>query len=144
MKTKVMFDTNAFDKIQSNISCIRQNRDKYDFYITSIQIKELLAIPESKRDLRERNITNIIELRPTLIPIPFSWDYIDFTNFSFSVEPSYWAVLKGSKSNRNDALIAATAIHEDCLLVTEDIELLKRMEKLNKPAITFDEFISKA
>ena len=142
MKKKIMFDTNAFDKVQENNSEIRKKTDKYDYYITAIQIQEILAIPENKKDIRDQNLFNIIELRPTLVPTPFTWDYFDFSQFSFSVEPAYWKVLKDAKSNRNDALIAATAIQEGCILVTNDTELLRKMKMLDKSAITFDTFIS--
>ena len=134
MKTKIMFDTNAYDKLQNNIPTLKHTLQKYDFYVSSIQITEILAIPDEKKDIRNNNLRNLIELRPTLVPTPFTFDHLNFSSFSFSPEPSYWHILKESKANRNDALIAATAIHEDCRLVTDDKDLLRRMKLLEKPA----------
>ena len=142
MKTKVMFDTNAFDLLQKSMVNLQQLSKKYSFYISRIQIEEIAAIPDTKKDVREKNVVSIIELHPTLIPTPFSWDAIDFSHFSFQREGSYWKILKETKANLNDALIAATAIHEDCTLITEDTELLRKMRALNKPAMTFSEFIT--
>ena len=142
MKTKIMFDTNEFDKVLDSNIDPDQITDKYEVYVTLIQMEEIRNIPESKKEKREKLLNTISKLKAISIPTPFTWDYFNFASFSFSIEPAYWKVLKQTKANRNDALIAATAIHEECVLVTEDKEILRDMKKLNKPAYTFIDFSS--
>ena len=140
---KIMFDTNAYDKARKNISLIRRGKKQCEYYITEIQIKEVASIPDNKKEERKSDLLSIVELRPRIVPIPFSFDYISFAHFSFNVCPDYWHILKKSKANRNDALIAATAIYEGCTLVTDDKELIKKMVRLGKDVVTFDEFLQR-
>ena len=141
-KTRIMFDSNIFDKLGDNIHLLAK-RDDIDFCVTSLQIEEILSIPDKKRDVRLSTGMALCELRPKIVPTPFTFDYINFRHFTFASEPNYWKLLKESRSNRNDALIAATAIRENCFLITDDTNLLKRMKKISAMAMTYSEFYSK-
>ena len=50
---KIMFDSNAFSSLlNSNIdwtSFFSKCEDKYEFYVTALQIEELSEIPDSKK-----------------------------------------------------------------------------------------------
>ena len=138
-----MFDTNAYDKACENIALIKRSKRKCEFYITGIQIKEVASIPDSKKEKRESLLLSIVDLRPRIVPTPFTFDYISFSHFSFNSCPEYYRILKESKVNRNDALIAATAIYEDCTLVTDDKELIKKMNQMRKDVVTFGEFMQR-
>ena len=136
-----MFDTNAFDNLYEAKLNYEQIRDKYEVYITTIQKAEMLNIPDSKKEKREKLLAIISLLSAKTVPTPFTWNHIDFSHLSFSSEPSYWTILKQTKSNKHDALIAATAVHNGCILVTDDTDLLKRMKRINRPVFTFAEFM---
>ena len=140
---RIMFDTNAFDelyKTSPDFECIRK---EYEIYITTIQEAEILNIPDSMKDKRAQILAIISQLGAKIVPTPFTWDHIDFSMFSFSSEPSYWTILKHTKGNKQDALIAATAIHNGCILITEDKDLLRRMKRINEPAFSFVQFINR-
>ena len=134
---KVMFDTNAFDKLFPYIPKLKQLAGEIEYYITDIQICELAKIPDDRKEVRLKNIRNLCELRPYLVSVPFTFDRINFSKLSFKSEASYKEILNETHSNRNDALIAATAIREGCLLVTDDTRLIKRVLQSGNQAITF-------
>lgn len=137
----VMFDTNAFDQASVDIHMFKSKQQTFTIYITSVQVEELAKIPDSRKKIRIENLQTLCSLRPMLIPTVFSFDKLNFNFFSFKTEPAYAKVIKQSKGNINDALIAATAIHENCLLVTDDIELSKRIKAVPYDAVmTYQEF----
>ncbi len=140
---KVMFDTNAFDKLLSYIPKLSRLVGRVEYYITDIQICELAKIPDDRKEIRLNNIRSLCALRPYLVSVPFTFDCINFSKFSFKTETSYEMILNETHSNRNDALIAAAAIHEGCILVTDDTRLIKRVLQSGNQAITFDIFIGK-
>lgn len=53
----------------------------------------------------------------------------------------YSQILNENNSNRDDAIIADTAVSEGCTLVTADIRFLNKMNSYGYSAISFDEFI---
>lgn len=138
---KVMFDTNAFDKAINNIALISKHLDTISIYITDVQIIEIANIPDSKKAKRSQIFSCLCSIRPILIPHPFTFDRLDFGHFSFQIEPKYRDILKETGSNKNDALIAATAIHEGCTLVTNDDELTKRVLSVSEKVMTFEDFL---
>lgn len=140
-KLKVMFDTNAFDKAIENVSFIKKHLDRISIYITPIQVEELANIPDVKWDARKAAFLCLAELRPLIVPCIFTFDHVDFSHFSFQMEPSYWEILKDNKGNLNDALIAATSIHEKCVLITNDIELAKRVHSVSGGVKSFEDFM---
>ena len=66
---KIMFDSNIFDKLPEFIELIHNSSTQYEYYITTIQIDELCEIPDSKIDIRKRNILMLAALRAKLVPI---------------------------------------------------------------------------
>lgn len=140
-KTKVMFDTNAFDMACKESRYIADCLDHITIYVTSIQVEELSNIPDDRKEIRLNNFLTLCDLRPCLIPTIFTFDRIDFAHFSFETEPIYDYLVKEDKSNINDALIGATAYHEKCVLITDDKELTKRMKKVQDAQVmTYEDF----
>ena len=136
-----MFDTNAFDKAIGNVPYIKKYLDRIEIFITTIQIKEIANIPDCKKKTRIDDFLCLAELRPKLIPCIFTFDHFDFAHPSFKAEPSYWKILKENKGNQNDALIAATSIHEGCILITNDSELKKKVQSASGRAKSFEELM---
>ena len=136
-----MLDSNAFDRLHEVIPTIKSKLSEIDFYVATVQVEEIAIIPDEKRDVRKRDFLTMIELRPHLVPHTFTFDAFDFGHFSFEIEPKYWSILKSTKSNKKDALIAATAIRNGCTLVTNDTELTKKMNQAGESVLSFDAFI---
>lgn len=141
-KIRIMFDTNAFDKIKSDVPLLKNATEKYEFYITSIQIEELAAIPDDKKNIRISNLKNLCQIRPIVVPTPFTFDHVDFGCFTFHSEPKYSQFLNENKSNMNDALIAAAATYEKCILVTDDKWITHKMELAKENVMSYQNFIT--
>lgn len=142
-KTKIMFDSNAFDRMNNDILRIKNSVHICDYYVTSVQVRELCEINDSKKEKRTSNIMNLCEIRAKLVCTPFTFDYIDFGHLNFEGSQIYPKLLKQNKSNVKDALIGATAAEEGCILVTEDVELRNKMLNANQKVLSYDEFIEK-
>ena len=136
-----MFDSNSFDKMNKDIHIIKKTKNEIEYYVTGIQVNELARIPDKKEKTRINNFMNLCEINAKLVATPFTFDYIDFRQLSFNISNAYDELLNQNKSNKNDALIGATAIIEQCLLVTDDKRLQDKMKKLGYEAISYDEFI---
>ena len=124
-----MFDSNVFDLVKEDIPLLRKWNTEIEVYVTSVQIEELKSIPDAKKAVREMNLMALEQLSPECLATIFTFDRIDFSYFSFQSNVSYGKILKESKSNINDAIIGATAIHEGCILITNDTELFKKVNK---------------
>lgn len=138
---KVMFDANAFDNAINCVHAIKEHLDTIDVFVTDIQIEEIASIPDAKIEKRIAVFDCLCDLRPKLIPHVFTFDRINFNHFSFVTEPKYMEILKKSGKNQNDALIAATAISEGCILVTDDKEMAKLTRDAGGEVISFKEFM---
>jgi predicted nucleic acid-binding protein len=141
--TKVMFDTNAFDRLPEVIGLIRESAKPYEYYITTIQIDELCEIPDSKLSIRKRNILMLADLRAHLVPLSVfilngrvHLGYARLGNGKV-----YREILNKNKSNIEDAAIADTAVYEGCILITNDDDLYCRVVKHGYQAMKFDDFI---
>lgn len=137
-----MFDSNVFDKLPDFIEKIHKSSAKYEYYITSIQIDELCTIPDKKIDIRKRNILMLADIRARLIPTSvFVYDstYYDFATFGNGTV--FNKILNENSSNKDDAIIADTAVFEGCTLITDDSRFYDKMKKNNFNVMRFDEFI---
>ena len=137
---RIMLDSNIFDEVAKNKSIFKTAVEHgiVDFYVTSIQIEEIASIPDTKKEKRICIFQSFTELRPRIVPTPFSFSRIDFANVSFEPGPDFSFIPNGSEKDR---LIAETAIHEKCTFVTNDDRLVKRIKKRGYPAMRYDEFI---
>lgn len=129
MKEKIMLDSNAYDaflEAEKNGLSITEYLNAYEFYITKIQIAEISAIKDTKPEKYEM-LKNLVEkLHPKMIPIPFNFNYIDFSFLTFVMDKSYKEVLKESKENLLDALIASASECKGCTLVTHDSKFINK------------------
>lgn len=142
---KIMFDTNVFDKLSQLIDKIKKSAEKqYEYYVTTIQVEELCEIPDSKKDIRIRNILMLADLRARLVPISVcilnGRARLGYTRLGSG--EVYNKILNENKSNEDDAVIADTAVFEGCILITEDKDLYSRMKNNDYSVMYLDEFIN--
>ena len=142
-KIRIMLDTNAFDKLIEVGGIDVSYSEKIQFFITNIQIKELASIPDEKIDKRINVFMMVCNLRPTIIPIAFSFSNLTFSHLKYSGGEIVSDIRKENGSNEKDALIADAAVKEGCILITNDSELSKKMLKINKQAMTYENFALK-
>ena len=143
MRTKIMFDSDSFDRMNEDINKLKKAKDKLEYYITGIQVRELAEISDERKQIRIRNIMNLCDINAKLVATPFTFDYIDFGHLSFQSSSIYTELLNSNKSNKKDALIGATAAMEGCVLVTEDVRLQKKMKNRDLEVISYNEFVKK-
>lgn len=140
-----MFDSNVFDRLPEIIHQIKKSTEtQYEYYITTIQVEELCEIPDSKKDIRARNILMLADLRAKLVPISLfilnGRARLGYARFGDGIV--YNKILKNNNGNIDDAVIADTAVYEGCTLITEDKELHSRMTNNGYDVMYLTEFIS--
>lgn len=143
--TKIMFDTNAFDKILDgtiSIDLIKKSLSLcYEYHITPIQVEELSNIPDSKKDKRAIILLFLSDIAPRLIPTESA--VYDVSRFNFAKMGDgilYEKLLNKSRNNIKDALIGETAIKNDIILITEDDDFKSKIKKLGGTALKVNEF----
>jgi rRNA-processing protein FCF1 len=141
-KIKVMFDSNVFDLLHRNIDLLKKNENKYEVIITTIQIEELCRIPDCKLEERIKNFIMLVDIRARLVPSSIFVLSKSRLNYGrLGIGEVYNKILKPSKRNINDAIIADTAVCENCCLVTEDIELYNKLKENGYETIMYNDFI---
>lgn len=137
IRTKVMFDTNAFDQWQK-LSKKEQERllEQVEIIYTHIQEDELPSSLRSGLSAAKKVLTNGVIL-----------DVSRFDNCKFGGQEDSenidTIVGNGQKQNHNrDALIANTAKMQHYLLITDDQRLQKKCSEIGSEAIPFKEFIA--
>lgn len=141
---KIMFDTNIFDKLPSIINKIKNSTDKYEYYVTTIQVEELCEIPDDKISKRKSNILMLADLRAKLVPISLSIlnGRAQLGYARLGDGKVYYSMLNGNKSNTDDAIIADTAVSEGCTLITNDKAFYNKMKSNNYDVMTLEELIT--
>lgn len=141
---RIMFDTNAFDKMQSSSEDIERivANDENEYFITSIQIEEINNIPDARKEQRAKNLLVLCKIGAQLVYVPavlgharLGWCVIS------SEDDIYNDLLKPTRSNVNDAMIGSAAKREQCTIVTDDIDFAKRLQKHNISTMTYETFI---
>lgn len=138
---KIMFDTNVFDQLQNYMEMIKKSTNKYQYFITTIQIDELCEIPDIAT--RKNNFLMLADLRATLVPLSVCilngiahLNYVRLGNGEV-----YEQILSPSHNNINDAAIADTAVYENCTLVTDDKDFYKKMKRQGYASMKFNDFL---
>lgn len=139
-----MFDTNAFDKIKENLDLLLNSGNEY--YFTSIQKGEIEKIPKEKEKLKEDIFHVIDELNLNEdAPLMILNHYTTLNNSLLGggeMSKLYYDLLNDNQNNVNDALIGAAAIYHNKILVTEDNQLLNKVNKKSGTAIKFEKFLT--
>lgn len=139
-----MFDTNIFDRLSEFYEELKASTDHYEYYVTTVQVEELCEIPDSKIEIRKKNILRLADLRAKLVPISLiilnGRAKFDFAKFGDG--EVYKNVLNENKSNTDDAIIADTSVSEGCVLITEDKKLYQKMKEKNYNVLNLEEFLN--
>lgn len=139
---KIMFDSNIFDKLPEFIGKIHHSTVQYEYYVTTIQIDELCEIPDSKLDIRKRNILMLADLRAKLVPISVFVLGRARAGYARAGEGEvYQKILNKNSNNVEDAIIVDTAVFEGCTLITEDMKLYNKMRTYGYDVMCFSDFL---
>ena len=138
---RIMFDTNAFDKMHDDLDKILACQ-KYEYYITSLQVEEIKNIPDNKETMKLKNFIALSKIQPPSLPVPAVVGVAKAGDCVPMNDSAYMDLLKVTHSNVADAMIGATAKRESCTVVTEDKDFSKRLRKHGIPTLTWDEFMS--
>ena len=145
---KIMFDSNAFSSLLNSdldwTNFFSKCESKYEFYVTAIQVEELTNIPDSKKELRIQHMLCLCQMRAKMVPniAVLGYGRFGFSIFADESDTTYEELLFENRSNINDAIIGEAAKREGCTLVTNDIDFIRKLNKVSIPTITFDEFKS--
>ena len=143
---KIMFDSNAFSSLLSSdldwTNFFSQCENKFEFYVTAIQIEELTVIPDSKKELRIQHMLCLCRMRAKMVPniLVVGYGRLGFSVLADGKDTTYEDLLFESRSNVKDAMIGEAAKREGCILVTDDARFIPKLNKVGIPTMTFDEF----
>lgn len=143
---KVMFDCNAFSSLLNSnadwVDFYNKCKNRYEFYITSVQIEELANISDNKRELRIEHLLCLSMMQAKIIPTIFVVDYsrIGFSIFADDKDDTYEKLLNPSLNNVNDALIGEAAKRENCILITNDAKFAKKLSLIGVETMSFESF----
>lgn len=142
-KGRIMFDSNSFDKMHASGELEKiATSEKYEYYITSIQIEEIGSIPDEKEAERIDNLLALCCIRAHLVPIP---SVVGNARVGLCLPVGDDDVLSDlltvTRSNTHDAIIGSAAKREGCTVVTDDIRYSKKLKQNSIPTMTYDEFI---
>ena len=147
---KIMFDSNAFSSLLSShidwTNFFSKCEDKYEFYVTALQIEELSEIPDSKKETRIQHMLCLCQMRAKMVPniLVLGYGRLGLSIFADENDTTYENLLFESRSNVKDAMIGEAAKREGCTLVTDDTKFISKLHKAGISTITFDEFARNA
>ena len=129
---RVVFDTNAVDPLADSPGAFDAVKaavqaEQLEVLYTHVTIDELAEIPD-----RHRRATLILLLADVGRLVPTGTAAIGFSRLDFcrigaaEDEDVMEALRSGNVDHTRDALIATTAVFEDCALITNDERLTKR------------------
>ena len=142
----IMFDGNAFSNIITKgintTNFFDKCAEKYNFYVTAIQVEELANMPDEKKNLRVAHLLCLCKMRARLVNTRAIWGKTRYgcCCYSDGKDPTYKRLLNENNSNINDALIGDTAKKENCILVTDDKRFITKLKSCDIQTMTFDEF----
>lgn len=143
MKQRVLIDNNCIDTLGVFSDIYKHLTSQYEFCVSSIIVEELASIPDDKM---EKRIKTFIALSKA--EVKFVLDAIKIYGVTrydccrYADEKTrkvYHEILNESGNNVKDAIIAATAAYENCILLTNDKELYKKMKEHGYAVMSFDE-----
>lgn len=143
---KIMFDSNAFSSLLNSdmdwTNFFSQCEEKYEFYVTAVQIEELTEIPDSKKESRIRHMLCLCKMRAKMVPniLVLGYGRLGLSVLADENDTTYEELLFESRRNVKDAMIGEAAKREGCTLVTDDTKFISKLHKVGIPTMTFDEF----
>ena len=142
MKDKILIDNNTVDFILENEQLFIKANKKYKFFVCTSVVEELAKIPDTKKDRRIRLFISFSKFGATFINDScFALGYSRFGVSNLGECKVYKEILNESKNNIRDAIIADTAVTNDCILLTNDTDFYNKMKNLNYRVMNFKEFM---
>ena len=140
---KIMIDCNIFDKMIFDKELLIKSLDNYEYFIISTQYDELKKIPDSKKEWRDSllSIIDILKIS-TVYTTPAIYGKVKYDLAKYGGDTdAFNKIIKKTRSNINDALIASSAIFHEYILVTDDDELYRKMKNNQYEVITYFELL---
>lgn len=141
---KILLDNNAIDFLFQNEEIFIKAKKNYQFFVSASVVEELANIPDEKKEKRIKLFISLCKLETTFLND--SCCIVGFARFGVSnlgEGKVYKEILKESKGNVRDAILADTAVSNGCVLLTDDKGLSERMRKHGYKVVNFEEFKEK-
>jgi predicted nucleic acid-binding protein len=145
-----MLDTNVINRIADdrlNLSAL----SGFDLVLTHVQFDEIGATPESQRLSELIRTCEMIDA-DKIPTTSSSWDISAWDNAAWGVDEFFGKILSvvteldakrrkrlRDENRKRDALIGATAIVEQCILISGDRNLLEAVRQCGGLALNIDE-----
>ena len=115
MKEYLFLDNNSIDVINENIELFKQLDKLYKYCISPSVLEELANIPDNKKETRIKNLITLIEMQPKFIyDSVFIFGYSRLDCACLGDGRVYNEILNSSHNNVRDAIIADTAVNNNC------------------------------
>ncbi|RYZ92570.1 MAG: hypothetical protein EOP06_03905 [Proteobacteria bacterium] len=140
---KLMLDSHLFDRLLEGRISIEDIRSAGTPFVTHVQMRELKAIPEAKRDKREKLLALVKEVTASEVPTPFilgetplGSGYLGAAMPMFEEMYSELTRVSGKKNDIRDCMIADAAFAIGAVLITDDADLRAVVVKFGCRAIS--------
>ena len=135
---KILLDNNAVDKLAQNLDLIKFHPE-IEFYICKEAVEE---VSNNKTYNPTYNVIALLKVGVSYLPnavFILGHSLLDGqSTFSNALSADvYKNVLNENGSNIADAIIAATAVANNCVLLTDDKRLITKMQLNGYPVMTF-------
>ncbi|TET39220.1 MAG: hypothetical protein E3J72_00835 [Planctomycetota bacterium] len=146
MEYRFMFDTNIFDKILESKIEIADLPSDGKFFVTHIQEDEINKISAPEKQEKKHRLTELFNVIPdeniatTSAVVGVSRIGGSRISGKSELRTELHAANKG-KGKIKDTLIGETAIKNDCILVTEDVNFRDAMIKVGGRVIAYTELV---
>ena len=144
--TKIMFDSNAFSRlIDANLNqrdFFSKCTEKYEFYVSAVQVEELAQIGDHKKERRIQHMLCLCQMRAKLVDTLAVLGYarLGLCVVGGEEESTYHRLLTATKRNVKDAMIGELAQREGCILITDDTRFASKLKSESIHTMTFQEF----
>ena len=144
--TKIMFDSNAFSRlIDSHLDqrdFFTKCTEKYEFYVSAIQVEELAQIVDNKKERRIQHMLCLCQMRAKLVDTlaVLGNARLGLCVLGGAEESTYHKLLTATMGNVNAAMIGEVAQREGCILITDDSRFASKLKAESIPTMTFQEF----
>ena len=144
--TRVLIDNNCIDTLRDNEEMYAELSQSHEFLVSSSVVEELAGIPDTKKEIRIQTFLAFSKAQVKFVTDAVAvWDVSRWNYARWPEERTievYEKILNKEKSNIRDAIIAATAVMESCILLTNDTKLTTKMKNNNYAVMSFSELYS--
>lgn len=141
-KLKFLLDNNVIDILGDTFNDLLLSYSyTIELFICSTVLEELASIPDTKRNIRIKNLILLARLETKFLNDSIViWDSSRWDCSIWNDGIVYNEILNDSCNNTHDAIIAETAVKNGCYLITDDIRLYKKMKQHNYRVLNSNEW----